>query len=125
MKDEKYLEEVKCLGELIYEDIIHNSVGFVINNAIDKDNRGLYNATQGRWKCSLEKVKNVELVFSLYKGMIVEIWIPDTWIESDIKGRVQWEGIKCEDKDIRNKYLYKKVPKAYSVVRYYGNISNK
>ena len=57
--------------------------------------------------------------------MIVEIWIPDTWIESDIKGRVQWEGIKCEDKDIRNKYLYKKVPKAYSVVRYYGNISNK
>ena len=125
MKDEKYLEEVKCLGELIHEDIIHNSVGFVINNAIDKDNRGLYNATQGSWKCSLEKVKNVELVFSLYKGMIVEIWIPDTWIESDIKGRVQWEGIKCEDKDIRNKYLYKKVPKAYSVVRYYGNISNK
>lgn len=125
MKDEKYLEEVKCLGELIHEDIIHNSVGFVINNAIDKDNRGLYNATQGRWKCSLEKVKNVELVFSLYKGMIVEIWIPDTWIESEIKGRVQWEGIKCEDKDIRNRYLYKKVPKAYSVVRYYGNISNK
>ncbi len=71
------LEDLKCKGELNHEDIIHDSVGFVVNNAIDKDNRDLYNATQGRWKCSIRKVRNSDLVFSLYRGMIAGIWIPE------------------------------------------------
>ncbi|WP_148556005.1 hypothetical protein TPDSL_34580 [Terrisporobacter petrolearius] len=116
------LKNLKSQGEINYEDIVHDSVGFVVNNAIDKDNRDLYNATQGRWKCSIRKVKNADLVFSLYRGMIVGVWIPEKWYESDIKGRVYFEGRQCEDKDILDRYLYKTVPKAYSVVRYYGGL---
>lgn len=119
------LDNLTCRGEINYEEIIHDSVGFVVNNAIDKDKRDLYNATQGRWKCSIRKVRSAELVFSLYRGMIVGIWIPEKWYESDIKGRVYFEGIQCEDEIILERYLYKKVPKAYSVVRYYGNLKNK
>lgn len=119
------LENLVCKGELNHEDIIHDSVGFVVNNAIDKDKRDLYNATQGRWKCSIKKVREADLVFSLYRGMIVGIWIPETWYESDIKGRVYFEGKQCEDKDILDRYIYKKAPKAYSVVRYYGDLKNK
>lgn len=119
------LENLKCKGQLEYEDIIHDSVGFVINNAIDKDHRDLYNATQGRWKCNINKANMTDLVFSLYRGMIVGIWIPEKWYQSDIKGRIYFEGKECEDEEILGRYLYKKVPKSYSVVRYYGGLMNK
>ena len=125
MKYRKLLDNIQYIEELSHSDIIHNSIGFVINNAIDKDKRDLYDATKGRWKCSLEKAKNVDLVFSLYKGVIVEIWKPNFWKKSDIEGRIQWEGIKCEDEKIREMYLYKKAPKAYSAIRYYGDIKNR
>ena len=52
------LDNLICRGEINYEEIIHDSVGFVVNNAIDKDKRDLYNATQGRWKCSIRKVRS-------------------------------------------------------------------
>ncbi|MDU6985308.1 MAG: hypothetical protein E6371_12910 [Terrisporobacter othiniensis] len=125
MEQIKKLKGLRCRGEINHEDIIHDSVGFVVNNAIDKDKRELYNATQGRWKCSIRKVKSVDLVFSLYRGIIVGIWLPEKWNESEVEGRVYFEGVACEDKEILDRYLYKKVPKAYSVVRYYGNLKNR
>ena len=116
-----YLEDIDCRGELDHSDIVHKSVGFVINNAIDKDGKDIYNATTGCWKCSLERVSGVDLIFSLYRTMIVGVWIPKKWEEATNGTRVRWEGIECTDEAILNRYLYKKSPKAYSVVRYYGD----
>lgn len=116
-----YLDDIDCRGELDHRDIIHKSVGFVINNAIDKDGRDLYDATIGCWKCSLDRAREVDFVFSLYRTMIVGVWIPKKWESTHDGTRIKWEGIECEDKAILNRYLYKKVPKAYSVVRYYGH----
>lgn len=121
MSKKTFLDTFKDKGELTYEDITHKSVGFVINNAIDKDKRGLYEATTGCWKCSINRVKEVELVFSLYRTYIVGIWIPKTWERTNEGTRVKWEGIRCTDEKILEKYLYKKAPKSYSAVRYYGN----
>ncbi|WP_270646756.1 hypothetical protein [Paeniclostridium hominis] len=120
MSKKSYLYKFKCRGELEHSDIVHKSVGFVINNAIDKDNRGLYDATTGCWKCSLDRAQSVELVFSLYRTYIVGIWIPKTWEITNDGTRIRWQGDKCSDKEILERYLYKKVPKSYSVVRYYG-----
>ena len=99
MSKKTYLDNFKCSGELDHSDIIHKSVGFVINNAIDKDKRGLYDATTGCWKCSIDRAQSVQLVFSLYRTYIVGIWIPKKWEKTNDGTRIRWQGEKCSDNE--------------------------
>ena len=67
----------------------------------------LYEATRKAWRLNLERVENAKYVFSLYKGIIIEVYKTDNWKFSKIhngKKRYEFNG-KIADKNIRTKYL--------------------
>ena len=62
------LDNLTCRGEINYEEIIHDSVGFVVNNAIDTD---IYNTNN-------DKIPNkINILFPLlFPLLILSSYIP-------------------------------------------------
>lgn len=119
--------------EAITEDVIAIKI-----NRSYKENMSeiaLYEATRGYWKLNLEKAKQADYAFCIYKGIIKEVYkiegwlpagsiprqtLPDAEIPSD---RYEFVG-KVADKTIRNKYIEKSIANLYrrgdaSPVRYF------
>lgn len=70
----------------------------------------IYNATKGNWIVSSERVKNINVICSVYAGIIREVFIPTSWNKSQEAGRLCFEG-KIAPDSIRNKYINKSVAK--------------
>lgn len=78
----------------------------------DMTSEELYNATRLYWSLSKVRVQNVEYIFSVYNGIVREVYKPTNWYkpEGSKKGKLAFEGIIAEE-NIRSKYLHKTVKK--------------
>lgn len=73
----------------------------------------LYEATRKSWVLSKERVETVDYVFSVYSGIVREVFRPTKWykVKTDTgKDRLAFEGERAE-KSIRDRYLYKSINK--------------
>ncbi len=89
---------------------INDSVILIRINRTYKENmseKELYEATRKAWRLNLERAKSAKYVFSVYKGIIKEVYKANNWKFSEIyngKKRYEFNG-KMADKNIRTKYL--------------------
>ena len=84
-----------------------------INNLYQRNmsEKEIYDATRKSWKVNINRVSNIKIACSVYRGIIREVFLIDKWIpSSEVKGRYMFEG-KIASKDIRDKYLSKFVSK--------------
>jgi hypothetical protein len=101
--------------------IEHKVLMITINKSITE--KSIYNATRFAWKLSKKKIKEVEFVFSVVQGLIVDVFIPEEWKvglaenfpqinTEDRPKRMGFIGRRAEQ-SILNKYLRKRVPSKY------------
>lgn len=72
----------------------------------------LFRVTSFCWRLSLEKAAEVDLVFSIYQGVIIEVYRPITWYKVEDSGRIAFNGELAES-TIRKKYIGKSVKHYY------------
>ena len=73
------------------------------------DEIDLYNATRSAWRISTDKLSRLELVCAVYRGIIREVYVPDSWQDCrERAGRKEFIGHKAEE-SIRNLYINKSV----------------
>lgn len=110
--------------KLSFDDIKHNVILIRINNLYRNDMTSLelYDATRGYWKVDPDHAKKAEYVFSVYDGMVIEVYQPMQWFhalstfstrqelvsEESYKSRYEFVG-KIADADIRDLYVRKSV----------------
>lgn len=101
--------------------IEHKILMITINKSVTE--KSIYNATRFAWKLSKKKIKEVEFVFAVVQGMIVDVFIPEEWKialaenfpqinTEDRAKRIGFIGRRAEQ-PILNKYLRKRVPSKY------------
>jgi hypothetical protein len=77
----------------------------------DMTTKEIYDATRKSWKVHFNRVVNIKIACSVYRGIIREVYLIDKWLPStEIKGRSMFVG-KVPPKDVREKYLNKSVAK--------------
>ena len=64
------------------KEITENIIVIKINRSYQEtmSEAVLYDATRGYWKLNLERAKQAEYVFSVYKGEIKEVYKIDEWL---------------------------------------------
>lgn len=69
----------------------------------------LYFRTRSAWRISQENASKVEVVCAVYRGLIREVYIPETWSSHPVrKDRSEFTG-RPADKEIRDLYIDKSV----------------
>lgn len=67
---------------LFCEDITENVIAIKINRSykenITKD--GLYEITRGYWKIDIKKAQHVDYAFSVFNGIIIEVYRIEKWL---------------------------------------------
>ena len=101
--------------------ISHKVLMITINKSVSQ--KSIYNATRFAWKLSKTKIQNVEFVFSVVQGIIIDIFKPIEWkqglatnfLELDVEDRPKRIGFVGEraNQKILNLYLRKRVPSKY------------
>ena len=115
--------------KLSLEDIKHNVILIRINKLYRNDMTPLelYEATRGYWHVNSQQAYKVEYVFSIYDGMVIEIYQPMQWFpglstfttrqelvtEERCKPRYEFVG-KIADADVRDLYVGKSVADFFS-----------
>lgn len=105
------LEDIKIKYEA--EDVIITEP-LVLININKKYHRGMnstqiYEATRKDWPVNIRRVQNIKLACSVFRGIIREVFLVDSWFPSkDVQGRYVFKG-EIAPSDIRNKYLNKSV----------------
>lgn len=111
---------------LVREDITENVIAIKINQAYRENmtELELYEATRGCWKIDVKRAEKVDYVFSVYKGIIKEVYkikewlpagtiprstLPDAKVPTD---RYEFVGEVAEEA-IRNKYIEKSIANLY------------
>ena len=111
-------------------DIIHNVIMIRINKAYHHgmSDYELYEATRGVWHVNLEKANRAEYAFSIYDGMIMEVYKIAHWFEanstmrnyprpkgqeSKVKQRYEFVG-NLADEEIRKRYVGKIISSLFS-----------
>ena len=81
-----------------------------INNLYHKKitDKEMYEAIRKSWRIDLNRVKNIKIACSIYKGIIREVFIIEGWNDANENGRKEFFGKKAHD-EIRNKYIDKSV----------------
>ncbi len=95
LKSVSEIEAFYCAEDITKDEITHNVLIVNINNTYQKS-QDVYEATRKSWLLNTNKVNDIELVISEYKGIFRAIYQPETWkTEIDEKGRSRWlfEGI--------------------------------
>ena len=111
---------------LVREDITENVIAIKINRSyketITKD--GLYEITRGYWKIDIKKAQHADYAFSVYNGIIKEVYRIEKWLpagsiprptlpDAEVpEGRYEFVGEVAED-EIRNKYVDKSIANLY------------
>jgi len=103
MEKIEYIDKIteKCLILKIRQDFIDSYDG------------SIYEASRHVWPLNLNRVQNVEYVFSVLtgKGEIIEVFTDLHWYKDGEK-RVSFEG-KAAPNEIKNKYIGKGIPLEY------------
>ena len=111
---------------LVREDITENVIAIKINQAYRENmtELDLYEVTRGYWKVDVKRAEKADYVFSVYKGMIKEVYkvkewlpagtiprstLPDAKVPTD---RYEFVGEVAEEA-IRNKYIEKSIANLY------------
>lgn len=73
-------------GILFREDITENVIAIKINRSykenITKD--GLYEITRGYWKIDFKKAQHVDYAFSVFNGIIIEVYRIENGCQQDL-----------------------------------------
>lgn len=121
------------------EEITENVIVIKINRSYKEtmSESDLYDVTRGYWKLNLERAKQAEYAFSVYKGIIKEVYKIDGWLpagsiprpalaDAEVPAdRYEFVGKAAED-EIREKYIGKSIAYLYrkgdaSPVKYFFN----
>ncbi len=105
------LEDIKIKYEAENITLKEPAILININNLYQRDisREALYQATRKSWRININRVKNIRIAFSVYRGIVREIFLIDKWLpSSEVKGRYMFQG-KIAPENIRNKYLNKSV----------------
>lgn len=111
---------------LVREDITENVIAIKINQVYRENmtELELYEATRGYWKINVKRAEMADYVFSVYKGIIKEVYkikewlpagtiprltLPDAKVPAD---RFEFVGEVAEG-EIRNKYIDKSIANLY------------
>lgn len=111
---------------LAREDITENVIAIKINQAYRENmtELELYEITRGYWKIDAKRAEKADYVFSVYKGIIKEVYkikewlpagtiprstLPDAKVPTD---RYEFVGEVAEEA-IRNKYIEKSIANLY------------
>ena len=111
---------------LAREDIIENVIAIKINQAYRENmtELELYEATRGYWKIDVKRAEKAEYVFSVYKGIIKEVYKIKEWLPAGTiprstlpdaetpADRYEFVGEVAEE-TIRNKYIEKSIANLY------------
>lgn len=126
MKSVAEVEAYFCVESINKSEIHHNVLVININRTYAKlDN--IYESTRKSWVLSENKLKEIELVFSEYKGIFRKVFQPVSWQPTiDENGRKRWmfEGIDVSDQYpqyINKKNGLKKQGQANPVQMIWGN----
>ena len=90
----------------------------------------IYEATRKHWKVSIDRVREIDYICSVYRGIIREVFVADEWLAADDKlesGRSYFVG-KLAPEEIREKYIDKSVVEYWAQgsqnpIKYIGNKS--
>jgi len=110
----KTVQELEILYEckpLLAEDIKHKIMLININKTYGLNNDlhpDIYEATRKSWKVSEHNAKDVDFVFSEYKGIVRAIFKPVKWLRDG--ERWLFEGYEVTDPEIVDLYLHKSMP---------------
>lgn len=124
------LEARYVCEELSKDDIKHNVLLIRINNLYHNNMTPLelYEATRGYWRINPKQASKVDYVFSVYDGMVIEVYQPIQWFHgystfttrkienvSEERKKTRYEFIgKIADNYIRELYLGKSVANLFS-----------
>jgi len=111
---------------LVREDIIENVIAIKVNQAYRENmtELELYEATRGYWKIDVKRAEKAEYVFSVYKGIIKEVYKIKEWLPAGTiprstlpdaetpADRYEFVGEVAEE-TIRNKYIEKSIANLY------------
>ena len=111
---------------LVREDIIENVIDIKVNQAYRENmtELELYEATRGYWKIDVKRAEKAEYVFSVYKGIIKEVYKIKEWLPAGTiprstlpdaetpADRYEFVGEVAEE-TIRNKYIEKSIANLY------------
>ena len=107
------LKDIKIKYEAEDAIIEEPAILININNLYQRDmtKKEIYEATRKSWRINIDRVKNIKIAFSVYRGIIREVFLINKWLPSpEVQGRYMFQG-KVAPKDIRDKYLNKSVSK--------------
>ena len=80
--------------------------------SIQNKNGDVYEAVKGNWKINPKKAQNYDYVLAVERGIVKGVYKADKWIESNEKGRFQFEKSQDEVPDeIKKLFMDKKIPK--------------
>lgn len=111
---------------LVREDITKNVIAIKINQAYRENmtELELYEATRGYWKIDVKRAEKVDYAFSVYKGIIKEVYKIKEWLPAGTiprstlpdaekpADRYEFVGEVAEEA-IRNKYIEKSIANLY------------
>lgn len=113
--DTNIVEEKEEFDDLEIKTEVKEKALFIRINKAYRDGMSkeeLFKVTSFSWRLALEKARQVDYVFSIYQGIIVEIYKPIEWYEvKDIDtdpNRIAFHGEAAEE-TIRDRYIGKSV----------------
>ncbi|MCH5234825.1 MAG: hypothetical protein J1E16_05985 [Muribaculaceae bacterium] len=111
----KEIEAKLTRGNLDTANLKDKLLAISLNQSLEGPS--LYERVRGNWKLNRKRVEKVDYVLAVYDRVIIGVFKPEKWeevedIASNIKKRhrLKFSGEIVEDKDILDRYLYKKLP---------------
>ena len=107
------LEDIKIKYEAEDAIIEEPAILININNLYQRDmtENEIYEATRKSWRINIDRILNIKISCSVYRGIIREVFLIEKWLPSpEVEGRYMFQG-KVAPKDARDKYLNKSVSK--------------
>lgn len=103
----KQIEEYEIINEIPEKCIIIKVKQEVI------DEKGLYDAVRIAWKISGENACKADYIIAVNNSIVKEVYKNIEWEQIET-GRWQFTAWVADD-DIREKYIYKRIPQKYRV----------
>ena len=107
------LEDIKIKYEAEDAIIEEPAILININNLYQRDmsETEIYDATRKSWRININRIENIKIACSVYRGIIREVFLIEKWLpSSEVEGRYMFKG-KVAPKNVRDKYLNKSVSK--------------
>src|SRR3989338_9810227 len=103
------LEDIKIKYEEKDAIIEEPAILININNLYQRDmtENEIYEATRKSWRININRISNIKIACSVYRGIIREVFLIEKWLPSpEVEGRYMFQG-KVTPKDVRERYINK------------------